>query len=119
MKKTYTLTYDTFHDSFEAEIEIDHDVLTAEKLHDLNNFWGGAEYRARHGYDELLKTLLKMLMCELMYQSATKLDVAGAFKEGVESWPTLDGSEDSYGIRLIRCDEFEFSRENVDIEADE
>ncbi|KAB0121829.1 DUF2528 family protein, partial [Escherichia coli] len=32
------------------EIEIDHDVMTEEKLHQINNFWSDSEYRLnKHG----------------------------------------------------------------------
>ncbi|WP_410837224.1 DUF2528 family protein [Paraburkholderia sp. SIMBA_030] len=26
------------------KVEIDHSILTEEKLHELNNFWGGASW---------------------------------------------------------------------------
>jgi hypothetical protein len=40
--KKYTVDYD-----WKAELtaEIDHDVMTDEKLHEINNFWSNADYR--------------------------------------------------------------------------
>ncbi len=40
--KKYIIDYDW---KASIEIEIDHDVMTEEKLHQINNFWSDSEYR--------------------------------------------------------------------------
>lgn len=45
--KKYIIDYDW---KASIEIEIDHDVMTEEKLHQINNFWSDSEYRLnKHG----------------------------------------------------------------------
>ena len=39
--KKYIIDYDW---KASIEIEIDHDVMTEEKLHQINNFWSDSEY---------------------------------------------------------------------------
>ena len=39
--KKYTVDYDW---KAELTVEIDHDVMTDEKLHEINNFWSNADY---------------------------------------------------------------------------
>ncbi|EFA6699481.1 DUF2528 family protein [Escherichia coli] len=55
--KKYIIDYDW---KASIEIEIDHDVMTEEKLHQINNFWSDSEYRLnKHG--SLLNAVLIML----------------------------------------------------------
>ena len=55
--KKYIIDYDW---KASIEIEIDHDVMTEEKLHQINNFWSDSEYRLnKHG--SVLNAVLIML----------------------------------------------------------
>lgn len=55
--KKYTVDYDW---KAELTVEIDHDVMTDEKLHEINNFWSNADYRLeRQG--SVLNAVLVML----------------------------------------------------------
>lgn len=108
MKKRYQLTY---ADGYDMVVEIDHSILTEEKLHVLNNFWGGAATRLLR--DTVLDAVLKMLCAQFMGESVEYLNAKQRFNEGkVEGWPPLDGS---YGIKLVSYDNFEFEMDNVDV----
>ena len=55
--KKYIIDYDW---KASIEIEIDHDLMTEEKLHQINNFWSDSEYRLnKHG--SVLNAVLIML----------------------------------------------------------
>ncbi|CTT58870.1 putative single-stranded DNA binding protein of prophage [Escherichia coli] len=55
--KKYIIDYDW---KASIEIEIDHDFMTEEKLHQINNFWSDSEYRLnKHG--SVLNAVLIML----------------------------------------------------------
>lgn len=55
--KKYIIDYDW---KASIEIEIDHDVMTEEKLYQINNFWSDSEYRLnKHG--SVLNAVLIML----------------------------------------------------------
>jgi hypothetical protein len=111
MKKEYQLTY---ADGYEMRVEIDHSILTEEKLHELNNFWGGA--RERLIRDSVLNAVLKMLCSTFMAESVDRMDVEAAFNSGeIEGWPPLDGS---WGIKLLDYEPFEFVSDLVDVLED-
>ncbi|EIX9026393.1 DUF2528 family protein [Klebsiella aerogenes] len=103
--KKYTVDYDW---KAELTIEIDHDVMTDEKLHEINNFWSNADYRlGRHG--SVLNAVLVMLAKEALLialsQNYNTYGVVSEFDwsngEGVEGWPHMDGSE---GIKITNVD---------------
>jgi hypothetical protein len=108
MKKQYRLTY---ADGYEMKVEIDHSILTEEKLHELNNFWSNAESRLIRC--TVLDAVLKMLCSTFMAESVERFDPVAAFNSGeIEGWPPLDGS---WGIKLLDYDPFEFESDLVDV----
>jgi hypothetical protein len=108
MKKRYALV--DFNDEFLVTVEIDHDVMTDERLHEINDFWSGSKGRLSDARGSVLVAVLKLLHCELWWTQAragglTRQGVIDAFAwkngNGIEGWPSLDGSD---GIELIECD---------------
>ncbi|WP_129954211.1 DUF2528 family protein [Escherichia coli] len=78
--KKYIIDYDW---KASIEIEIDHDVMTEEKLHQINNFWS----------DLAISSDLNAygVVCEFDWNDGN----------GQEGWPPMDGSE---GIRITDID---------------
>lgn len=116
MKKEYEVDYD-----FKASIivEIDHDVLTEEKLHEMNNFFSDAKSRLKNEGGNVLNAVLKILatkiLClEIEYNFNTygikKLFDRDGSNGGQEGWPKLDGSE---GIELISVEGLEFDESDM------
>lgn len=104
--KQYTLEY---ADGYEITVEIDHDVLTEEKLHEINNFWCYAEDRLIR--DDVLTAVLKMFLVAWMRESCESFDPEAAFNAGqVEGWLPLDGR---FGMKLVHYDAFSFEADNV------
>ena len=103
--KKYIIDYDW---KASIEIEIDHDVMTEEKLHQINNFWSDSEYRLNK-HDSLLNAVLIMLAQHALLIAISKdLNAYGVVCEfdwddgnGQEGWPPMDGSE---GIRITDID---------------
>lgn len=86
-KKNYHLT---FMGEFDVHVEVDHAVLTDEKLREYLGFWISGEEL----YDTPLKAFLTMLCREIMARSVRGLHVSDAFDNGhVEGYPSLDGTE--------------------------
>lgn len=103
--KKYTVDYDW---KAELEVEIDHDVMTDEKLNEINNFWSNADYRLQR-QGSVLNAVLVMLAKEALLialsQNYNTYGVVSEFDwskgEGVEGWPPMDGSE---GIKITSVD---------------
>ena len=99
--KKYIIDYDW---KASIEIEIDHDVMTEEKLHQINNFWSDSEYRLdKHG-SVLNAVLIMLAQHALLIAISSDLNAYGVVCEfdwndgnGQEGWPPMDGSE---GIRI-------------------
>jgi hypothetical protein len=114
MKKRYTLTYDW---SFDMVVTIDHSILTDEKLHEINNFWSGAQERLRAARGNICKAVLTMLALHAFRMTITDLDPEGRLRRGEEEgWPPLDGS---YGIQLLSLDYFELDEDELTIKSEE
>ena len=110
MKKRYTITYDW---SFDMVVTIDHDVLTDEKLHEINNFWSGAEDRLRRDKGNVLHAVLRMLALRAFVTTVTDLAPEDMWRVNPpEGWPPLDGS---YGIQLLSLDYFELDGDEITI----
>jgi hypothetical protein len=108
MKKRYTIRYAW---DFDMVVTIDHDVVTDEKLHELNNFWSGAAERLADANHDVLKAVLTTLAMKAFRMTITDLDPEGQLRRGeVEGWPPLDGSE---GIQLVQLDYFELDQDEV------
>ncbi|WP_221800465.1 DUF2528 family protein [Oceanobacter mangrovi] len=115
--KLYRIDWD-----YKAElvVEVDHEVMTEEKLHEINNFWTSPESRISDA-GTVLNAVLKMLTSrciDLMIESGwgdsflvDKFDWDK--KYGVEGWPQMDGSE---GIKIISAEPPEFSYDDMTIE---
>ncbi len=125
--KRYCLT----GDNFEMTVEIDHAVMTDEKLHEINRFWTSAEHRLAMVGGFVLNTVLEMLFCHVqrlivedpfglnlngvLHAFAWK-DNQGSRKNGEEGWPEMDGS---YGIRIVSVTEVDLDDEPVISEVTE
>lgn len=109
MPRTYKLSTQ----DYEMTVEIDPDRMTEEKLHEINQFWGDAEYRLmRHGgdvsravLDQLFNTVRNLqsarprTLCGVVYAFAWE-DARGKYKDGIEGWPAMDGRD---GITIVAC----------------
>ena len=114
--KTYEIDYD-----FKASvtIEIDHDIITEDCLHELNNFWTNAKWRVKK-HDGVLYAVLKMLAREIIYiQFTAGYTIDGLIKQfdwdsgnGQEGWPPMDGS---HGIKIIDTDDLEIDCDDMSI----
>ncbi|MBZ8594444.1 DUF2528 family protein, partial [Escherichia coli] len=88
--KKYIIDYDW---KASIEIEIDHDVMTEEKLHQINNFWSDSEYRLnKHG--SVLNVLIMLAQHALLIAISSDLNAYGVVCEfdwndgnGQEGWP--------------------------------
>lgn len=96
-------------DSGRLIVEVDHDVLTENELHQINEFWVSADERLEECDNDILHVVLGLL-AEVCFRhcfdgrfSASML--IDAFESGVEGWPRMDGSA---GIKIIGCDEPDF-----------
>src|SRR6266571_9388755 len=85
----YWLDYSGQH---HMTIDVDHDVFTAEKVKEWNEFWSGAEDRERRG--RVLKELLKMTLLVALRESVSSWSGTASLREGrEEGFPKMDGSE--------------------------
>lgn len=112
--KKYKVTYDFF----DLEVEIDHEVMTDEKLHEINNFWSSAEYRFKSkNNSNITATVLKLLAAEVFRQSIISYRPIDEFDwnngKGIEGWPSMDGS---YGIKITHVDEVYFDHDEMTVE---
>lgn len=113
-KRNYRLT---FMGLFEVFVEVDHAVLTEEKLREHMNFWTEGESLI-NGYGTPLKAFLTLLCRRIMKQSVLSLNVKDEFNSGcIEGYPPLDGT---HGLTLITYDDFEFDGDvDIDEETDD
>jgi len=111
--KKYKVTYDFF----DLEVEIDHEVMTDEKLHEINNFWDDADYRKSKNNSDITATVLKLLAAEVFRQSVTSWLPIDEFDwnkgKGIEGWPSMDGSD---GIKITHVDQVYFDHDEMTVE---
>lgn len=106
-------TYNLSTHDYEMTVEIDTDRMTEERLHEINKFWGDADYRVANSNGDVTTAVLRLLFDEvrgLVQRSPRALsgvlyafaweDAKGKYKDGVEGWPAMDGSE---GICIVSC----------------
>lgn len=111
--KTYTLDYD---DKAEVIVEVDHDILNDELLHEINNFWFDAEHRLAACNGNILKVVLRLLATAAIREEITSRGGVSSFVDGeMEGWPPLDGT---FGIRLIKVEELTFEDSDINIKCD-
>lgn len=110
-----TRTYTVWTDDFCLSVEVDRDLMTDERLHEINRFWGNADDLLAEADGDVFRAVLGRLFREVrainlehrglhlegvLHEFAWR-DRRGEPKSGVEGWPPLDGSE---GLRLVECD---------------
>ncbi|WP_028294057.1 DUF2528 family protein [Oceanobacter kriegii] len=111
--KRYTVQYD-----FAAEItvEIDHDVMTDETLHEINDFWMDNDEMLESADGNIIHAVLKRLCIVCL-----SLDIEYGYNTGgiieliekLEGWPAVDGST---GIKLLSVDGLCISADDITVE---
>lgn len=118
MNKKYEVDYD-----FKARIvvEIDHDIMTEEKLHEINSFWSNDKSRldAESGsvLDAVLKMLAQCIFCLEIERNVTTAGIVRLFdwgdrNGGQEGWPKMDGSA---GIKVTDVEGLTFAARDMDV----
>lgn len=87
-------------------VEVDHDLMTEENLHEINSFWCNAEDRISASDGNVLHAVLKNLAAQVIMENVSyTMNTSGVISrfdyqkgEGREGWPKMDGSA---GIRII------------------
>ncbi|EPF7465391.1 DUF2528 family protein [Serratia marcescens] len=102
-------------------VEINHDVMTDEKLHEINDFWSNNTYRISKQGSVLNAVLAMLAQTAFLIQISNDYNTYGvvsAFSwengEGQEGWPPMDGSE---GIKIIDCQIDLFDTDDMTITA--
>ena len=102
---------------WDVVVEIDHDIVTDEKLHAINNFWTGADDRLCVANESVLDAVLcslaeRCFQLQIEYGYTTK-GLIGLFSwtdplgfGPQEGWPNMDGTD---GFKLILVDTVTFS----------
>jgi len=109
MKKKYEVE----HAGVSMIVEIDHSVLSDERLHEFNDFWTNPKNRLSDSNGDITETVLRLLMKDVyLIQAKNNYTTEGVVEEfnwdknrGIEGWVMMDGSN---GIKIISVDEFEF-----------
>lgn len=97
--KKYIVEWPSHLESYaEMHIEVDHDVMTEKQLHEINNFWSGADYRLKESGGSVLNAVLAHLAAAAMNVAVEcYVNTEGVVEEfngdGREGWPPMDGSE--------------------------
>lgn len=116
--KKYEITYELCHS---IVVEIDHDIMTDEILHQINSFWGDEQYRLNMADGDIVQAVLKMLgefilrlTVEYNYSTQGIIDLFNWDSRygGQEGWPKMDGST---GIRIVSVEEFTFAESGFDV----
>lgn len=107
--KTYTVTSQE-NDLAEIVVKIDEQRFgTTEMLHEINNFFGSAEYRLSEAGGDIAKAVVTMLASRVWHRDFDTWSVLDHFRTGQEEgWPPLD---DSYGIELVSYEPYAISDE--------
>jgi len=94
-------------------VEIDHDVMTDEKLSEINRFWSGDQIRLRAAKGNITTAVLRMLTATALTESFSRVCVVRVFnEEGIEGWPPMDGS---YGIKIVSINEVTIDELDVSV----
>jgi hypothetical protein len=104
MNPETTRRYNLCNDNFEMEIEVDHALMTDEKLHEINNFWSGERYRISSA-GSVLNAVLQLVFnqsADFVFRCLANepKDLICEFNHK-EGFPPMDGS---YGILIVQCD---------------
>lgn len=105
-------------DVAEAVFDIDHDIMTDEKLHEINNFFTNPKWREK-AKGSLVNGVLCMLGA-LVIREQFEHDyfIEDLIKQfdwdagrGMEGWPPMDGS---HGITIVDVTDIEYSWYEMD-----
>lgn len=113
MIKRYRSTY---ADDCEMLVDIDHDIMTDEMLHEINNFWNGADHRLENEDGNVVNAILKMLHRRALYLDVEyrySLDGLISLFDTQEGWPPMNGTA---GIKIIALDSLEIDDDRIEIE---
>lgn len=118
MKKRYYISH--VNDGA-IEVEIDHDIMTEEKLHEINNFWTSADFRLACCKGNVLHAVLKNLAADVITENVSyTLNLTGVIRrfdyqdgQGVEGWPKMDGSD---GITITNIETPSFDDDDMTVE---
>lgn len=122
MKKTYTAHC---HDlGASITVEIDHAILTDDKLHEINNFWISAAVkladRSGNVTHAVLDRVLRKVMWIQIVEDWTLEALIRQFDYELRDWsgdtegfPKMDGTE---GIRIIQVEDPDFDDYGIEIE---
>lgn len=93
--------------SMQMAVIVDLDILTEEKLYDINNFWCDADDCLDDADDDVLVAVLRRLAKECFILATAEFDsieyLISKFdyqepNGGIEGWPKMDGTE---GFQLL------------------
>lgn len=102
------------HDWWTAIVEIDESPETLKCMEEQLLFWSGGKQRIEREKGDIQKAYLKMLGQALINESQ-EWNIIGILSlyDEKEGWSDLRGN---CGIKLISVDEWEFDRDDFDIE---
>lgn len=111
--KTYDIDYDW---KCGVVIEVDHDIVTDQVLHEINDFWSDNEYRLMQNNGNILHTVLKLIAREAFHiAESNNYNTYGVVLEfswdegrGVEGYPPMDGTH-GFKITYVETDLFDYS----------
>lgn len=104
-----TLSYEWW----EAVVEIDDSPGTISAMQQQLLFWSGGQAWIDREDGDVRTAFLKMLGAELARQSlVVGPEFIGELFTNHEGWAPLDGS---FGVRLVRVDQWSFGREDISI----
>lgn len=106
--KTYQAQTWIGMDEFCINVEIDHEKLTDDKLHLINDFWSDSAERLSLSNGNIVEAVVRHLLITVYEVNCRypNSDIQRIFKEShaTEGWPAMDGSG---GIRLVYHSPFE------------
>ncbi|WP_312156293.1 DUF2528 family protein [Lelliottia nimipressuralis] len=107
-----------WNDIAEAVFDIDHDIMTDEELHEINNFFSNSKWRIK-SKGSLVNAVLCMLGALVIHEQFEHdyfiEDLIKQFDwdagKGMEGWPPMDGS---HGITIVDVTDIEYSWYEMD-----
>lgn len=106
-----------FPNYFEVKVEFDKNQKTFDLCQEVNNFWTGAEQRLCDAEECIYQCVTRLIAHEIIRLHCRSYFYTGvenaikAFNDGIEGFPSIDGS---CGIKLIYCDDFDLDEFSVD-----
>lgn len=115
----YVLTWE----GAELHVAIDHEVMTEDRLHEINDFWIDGEDRLDEEdgnvLDAVLKRLAQLCFVEQMYHDWNAYGLVKKFDWDdpncyLEGWPKMDGSA---GILIVEADGPEILSSDISVSS--